>query len=483
MKIESYFYKMKNVLLVFVSLLFINGFGQNSKYLNEQVESKELKTGILAFHAQKVSNGEVVATINAEKWMSPASILKLATTTSAIEILGPDHRFETKIGYTGHIEAGVLKGDLIVKGGGDPSLGFDITHGKTKFPDKFFKDLISVIKDLGINSIDGNIIADNSHFSQQAVPSSWAWGDIGNYYGAASYGLNFFGNRYSVYFRSGKVEGSSAEIGEIYPRIVFDIDNQVKTANIQNDQAYIYAGPGSKKVYMEGRIPMGKSAFEVKGAIPDPSMFFIETLELQLNAAGIDHNGDLLVEFQRTNFNVELFSHYSASLKEICIYTNRFSDNFFAETLLKQIGAARGEGSTNNGIRVIQRYLSERGINPGNFNITDGSGLSRNNLITAKGMVELLMKNLNGPNTKFTELGLSVSGRTGSLKRLGAMTCLEGKVQAKSGYMRNVRSYAGVFQNAQSENIVFCIIMNDFNCTAERAREIISEVMSKTMCQ
>jgi len=258
--------------------------------------------------------------------------------------------------------------------------------------------------------------------------------------------------------------------------------NAVKTANINSDQAYIYSSPWSSEIFLEGRIPMNKGKFEVKGALPNPPLFFLQTLNKQLKANGIKTKEDIVISQTAIKYKAILIERKSPLLKEIASYTNRKSDNFFAETLLKAIGKSRGEGSTANGIRVIQSYLSERNINPGNFNITDGSGLSRNNLITAKGMCDLLKHNLKNSKTSFMELGLSIAGKTGSFKGLGKGTCYEGTLRGKSGYMRNVRSYAGIYQNDKGEKIVFCIILNDYNCSAGKARQIISGILENSFC-
>ena len=139
--------------------------------------------------------------------------------------------------------------------------------------------------------------------------------------------------------------------------------------------------------------------------------------------------------------------------------------------MLKAIAKSRGEASTSNGIKIISEYLGTNDQKVSSFNIVDGSGLSRKNLVTTKGMVDFLRQNFDSETTNFSQLGLSVAGRSGSLKSLGRDKCFAGKLSAKSGYMENVRSYTGIYQNGEGENIIFCIILNNYNCSASRAKK------------
>ena len=319
---------MKFVIFVFSAILFINLNAQNAS-IKDFAKSNDLAQGSLSFYAYNVSADHVHEAFNENKWMVPASSLKLLTTSLAVEFLGEDYRFETKVVYRGEINNNVLNGDLIVVGGGDPSLGFDIQNAKTKFPQEFFQSVVKQLQGLGIDSIAGKLMVDASYFEYNPIPAGWTWGDIGNYFGAGSYGLNVFGNRYSIYFKPGKMAGSSTTIAEVFPRMELNFENHVKSANISNDQAYIFSAPWSDKIYMEGQIPLHKDKFEVKGSIPDPPNFFLEILEKQLLSAGIKNNGAKEVSYQALKYDHELYLHKSPTLMEIAVYTNKKSDNFF----------------------------------------------------------------------------------------------------------------------------------------------------------
>ncbi|MEM7162306.1 MAG: D-alanyl-D-alanine carboxypeptidase/D-alanyl-D-alanine-endopeptidase [Bacteroidota bacterium] len=472
---------MKNLILILISLLFINSYGQSLNF-EEYAKRTELKGGKLAFFAYNVDRDEVLAKYKEQEYMAPASILKLLTTSAAVQVLGANYQFKTQIAYKGVIEEGVLKGDLIVIGGGDPSLGFNLVSHEPEFPKVFFEGVTLALKEKNIKKIEGNIIADLSFFEKNPLPSGWTWGDIGNYYGAGSHALNIHGNRFMAFFKSGKQEGSKSILTEVFPKLDYQIDNEVKTANISNDQAYFYSSPWSDHIFMEGRIPLGKSRFKVKGSIPDPPKFLLETLGNQMKSNQIEWNGVFQYASRKVKVNEVIFTHKSTELKNIAAYTNSKSDNFFAETLLKLLGTQLGQGSTENGIKVLRSFLNDKGLKSTEYRATDGSGLSRDNLITCKLMCDFLCMNLEDADTKFTELGLSIAGKTGSFRRLGAGTCYEGALRGKSGYMRNVRSYTGIVQNDAGENIVFCTILNDHNCSPTKARLILSELLEEVLC-
>jgi len=169
----------------------------------------------VSFALRDAENGEMIFEHNSSKSLSQASVMKLITTAAALELLGPDHIFTTTIGYTGKIRkgSGTLDGNILIKGGGDPSLGSD------KFPgcyEKFMEKWVSEIQKLGIKKIRGRVIADDSYFDYKPVPPKWNWEDMGNYYGAGAYGISIFDNTLKIHFQTGP-EGTKPVAGMIEP--------------------------------------------------------------------------------------------------------------------------------------------------------------------------------------------------------------------------------------------------------------------------
>src|SRR5699024_9971257 len=216
-----------------------------------------------------------------------ASIQKMMSSAAALHHKGEDYRFLTQVGFTGEIKDGVLHGDLIVVGSGDPSLGSEY------FPDypsisKMKDEVVAKIKQEEIRTITGGISVHVSSVRGQHVPGGWSWSSLGNYYGAGHWGLNIHDNEYRIHFKQNEVPGRAVSIANIIPAIPdFNLVSEVVSGpKGSGDQAYIYAAPYSSEGYIRGTIPPGKGNFSIRGSIPNPPLYFG-----QLLAQGMaDHN-------------------------------------------------------------------------------------------------------------------------------------------------------------------------------------------------
>ena len=184
------------IILLFIPLILS---GQE-KALDLLLADSSMKSSSVSICILNAVNGETVFQFHAEKSLMPASVLKLVTSSAALELLGPDYRFKTEIGYTGNLNKRTsrLTGDLVIKGGGDPALGSE--YFKDHY-NNFLKNWIIEIRKLGINKVEGRVIVDDSRYDYQPVPAKWLWEDAGNYYGAGAYGLSVFDNTFEIHFR------------------------------------------------------------------------------------------------------------------------------------------------------------------------------------------------------------------------------------------------------------------------------------------
>ncbi len=339
-------------------------FGQSLQKKSEDLAlSDGAKNGRLAFHALNVSTGEVVVSLNSDKKMIPASNMKLLTTYAAIDILGPDHVFETSFGYSGVIAGGELQGDLVIQGGGDPTFGsshFKNHHGGIE---RIMQDVVSALKDLGVVSIKGKIRVDESYYTGQAIPSGYPWDDVGNYYAAGAHALTVMDNTYYAFLDSKSLGGNRVQVTHTEPKISWPLSCEVEATDVKSDMAYFYPDMIGGMV-IRGEIPRNRTAFKVKGAIPDPGAFFAELLEGHLSKVGIALGGD--EGYMRSSGETTVIGfHYveSPTLLEIVKHTNMKSNNLFAEHLLRQIGKERAnEGSFSAGIKEVEKWLDEKGI-------------------------------------------------------------------------------------------------------------------------
>ncbi len=408
--------------------------------------------------------------------------MKVVTTISALNLLGANYKYKTFIQYDGTISSdSVLNGNLYIKGTGDPSLGSDRIDSTMRF-DSLVEVWALKIKKAGINKITGNIIADADAFEDYAVPGSWNWDDIGQYYGAGPYGLNVYENKYTLYYSSTK---TSAKVDSIFPAIEgLHVMNDVNVGG-SSDEAFIYGAPDNYSRYVVGTIPANRKQYTVDGSMPDPPLFLATELRNALEEIGVDvslqpttayamRRANLKINTERIN----LFEYNSPPLSEIIFHTNQKSINLYAEALLKTIGKEQlKDGSAKAGSRAVEAYLLGLGFNLSGFNQEDGSGLSRLDFITPKQMCNLLRIESNRSDFGIFKESLPVAGRSGTLKTIADNTVAEGKVFAKSGSMYKVRSYSGYVTTKSGELLTFCVIVNNYTCSSVEIREKLEKLM------
>jgi serine-type D-Ala-D-Ala carboxypeptidase/endopeptidase (penicillin-binding protein 4) len=425
--------------------------------------------------------GSIIFQYNPDKSLIQASILKLITSAVALEKFGKDYTFKTSIGYSGKIRkrTGSLEGNLIIKGGGDPTLGSEnFPEFYNGFIDKWIKD----IKALGIKNITGRIIADDSYYDYQPVPGGWNWEDIGNYYGAGAYGLSVFDNILQIHFKT-SAKGSLPVITRILPvNSGIEYENFLTTSGT-DDNGYIFSVPYGNKGWIAGTIPENKEDFILKGSIPDPPLFLAKTLHQKLRDAGIKIEGKPLTTRLMADDKAEGFKVVSETisppLSAIIKVLNQKSVNLYAEHLLKELGKVfRNSGSTTAGIEVVKEFLDDSGIKTEGIFMEDGSGLSSRDAVNSAAMVRFLyyMKK----NGRFFDeylKSLPEPGNEGTLKNYFKDPVFKSRLWAKSGSMARVRSYAGYVKTISGKEMIFCIIINNFNGSSRNVVSGIEEII------
>jgi D-alanyl-D-alanine carboxypeptidase/D-alanyl-D-alanine-endopeptidase (penicillin-binding protein 4) len=389
-------------------------------------------------YAINTKTGEVVMDESSEKSLMPASSIKAITTATALQILGPETRFQTDLEYDGEIDsAGTLHGNLYIHGGGDPCLGSDRIEGCLAW-DKQIAAWADAVQKLGVKKIDGQVIGDATRWEKALAPPSWIWEDLGNYYGAGACALSFHENSYTLSFKPGK-EGEETTVLRLDPPIAgLTLENEVTTGAVgSGDKACIYGSEYSTIQHVRGTIPAGVEEFSIKGAIPDPAKLCCHLFSKALLEKGIPILNQKLDPKNKTVFHTTL----SPTVKEIVYWTNQKSINLYAEHLLKKMGeAVFKEGSTKAGTKAVTEYWRSKKIDLEGFNMADGSGLSRKNLVTAKQFVSILteMKKTD----VFPVFMQSLPQETDRIK-------------AKDGGMSLVRSYVGY-----ADDVVFALLVN-----------------------
>jgi len=474
---------MRISLLSLLIVLAVAGQSQSfQSKLDTWVKDADLKSASIGFKAIKISSGEIIGELNPSQALVPASNLKLLTTAASLASFASNRKFETKIFYSGKIEDGILKGDLIIQGGGDPSLGSKYNGGQQKVFDYWIK----AIKEIGINTIEGNVISDASSFPDYDIPRTWIWEDIGNYYGSGVSGLSFMDNTFEAYFTSPSEAGKATSIVSVVPEIPnFNIDNKVLSSNQNRDNAYLFGGPYNFNKKAEGSIPKGRNSFKVKGSFPDPALQLAYMFRNELISSGIavkkrySTQRELRLAGKEMKTPSNLIASFSGlELHQLVYYTNRNSVNLYAEHLHRLLGKEKyGMADVESGNKAVMGYLASQNLPLEGVNLMDGSGMSRFNTVTVDLMTALLIEMDQSKNVEYFKKSLAVSGESGTFKSFMTNSATKGKVKGKSGYMERVRSYSGYIQT-QNGSIAFSIIVNNYSCTASQMKRKIELILS-----
>ena len=414
---------------------------------------------------RNLDTGETVAEHNAAVSLIPASTMKLVTSAVAFELLGADYRFRTKLKTDGTIdENGVLHGNLIIFGGGDPTLGSArVPNAQREFLPRWSRE----IQRAGIRSITGSVIGDASLFDSQGINSRWIWENIGSFFAAGAYGIAYMDNAARVHFNSGAV-GTTPAITRVVPYIPgLTFNNHLRSTSIGRDSAVIYGAPFSMERTIYGEIPANRPNVTARMDIPDPALLLAQHLHNRLTADGITIGGEpigIYHPMENSETRETIFVHHSMPLSFINQEINFRSNNHYSEQVFRYLALQRQPQATTQGaINVINRHLHRRGINNRYFFMFDGSGLSRGNGASAEFLVDLLtyMKLESPVGAEFFE-SLPVGGESGTISSLFNNETLNGRVHAKSGSLTRVRAYAGYLQ-MEGKNYAFAVIVNNFS--------------------
>lgn len=413
---------------------------------------------------QSLETGEFLYRRNENKLLMPASNLKLITTASGLQILGRDYRFKTEIGYNGKIEGTALKGDLIIKGYGDPAISGRYTKDDVI---KYFNDWADSILNLGIEEITGNIIGDDNAFDDIGLGNGWSWDYESYWYSAPSGALSLNDNCVDLLVSPAR-RGDKADIKVIPDNKYTVIVNRVITVPFDSAAGIeIYRERGTNVITVSGRIRESSKPVKLYVTVNNPTQYFVVVLKDVLRAKGINVKGFAIdIDDQQTesetNFKI-LFTHFSPALTEIIKVINKNSQNFFAEQLLKVMAYEKtGTGSSTGGIRQIKQISPRMGINSDNFIMADGSGLSRLNLVSAQQFVSLLRFMYQSNYYDDFNNSLPVAGKDGTLADRMRKSAAFEKIRAKTGYIGGVRSLSGYAVTADGETVAFSMIVNNF---------------------
>jgi len=424
--------------------------------------NKNLRTASYSYYAVDAGTGEVIGS-SPQKSLVPASVMKLVTTAAALEVLGPQFRFNTILGYSGEIEkdSGILRGDLVIKGGCDPAFYSQYFTGHYQGT---FEEWAEKIKESGIRRISGDLAIDISAMENSSIPGGWVWEDLGNYYGAGVTALSYSDNLYEIHLSSPSGGGKAADITYTNPEIEgLALENKVISSDANTDLSCVYGAPHSLQQEIVGTIPINRKDFVVKAAMPDPAVTAAETFKKILSSKGVLIDGIVKKETQPRQL-VLLAEKSSPELSQLLVPLNQKSINLFAEQLLREIGRAqKNDPSLQPSIDALTEFWREKNICLDGFYPSDGSGLSRLCSLCPRTLVGILAYMYKGSNREIFFNSLPLAGASGTLEYSFRGTPLQNNLRAKTGSMKRVRSLAGVFTSRNGRKVIFAVILNNFD--------------------
>ncbi len=435
---------MKNCLFLLFFIISQAFLAQKSipEQLDDKVkqllESEPMFSGNLSFYVTD-ENGNKIYDYQSTKGLSTASTMKVFTAAAALETLGKDYKYTTQVAFDNN---------LYVFSNGDPSLGsFRFDGFKSE---DFISQIVAAIKSKNISKIYGNLIIDDTYFDFQKIPGGWPWNDMGNYYGAGVWGVNWRENQFDIN-TFGKVIKKFSYLNDV------KWVNELRTEG-SSDKSIIYTSPHSDVAHINGSLPA--KAMTVSGAMPNPPKQLAIELAEELKKQNIDFQGKIIINSEKI-INGEkpivfpsdkvILEFKSPTLDKLVFWFLRKSINLYGETFVKTMAKEKtGNPSFESGIKYLKSFWKDKGIDVRMINFVDGSGLSPQNYASAKAEVQALIWAKKQPWFSVYYDGFPI---------------MANGMKMKSGSIKDSRAFAGYHTSATGKNYVFSIIMNNYQAT------------------
>ncbi|HEY0760881.1 MAG TPA: D-alanyl-D-alanine carboxypeptidase/D-alanyl-D-alanine-endopeptidase [Pyrinomonadaceae bacterium] len=455
--------------------------------ISEVLAKPELSSAMVGIKVVSLDNGRVLFEENAAKLLRPASNMKLYTVAAALDRLSPDYKFSTSVYASARPDtAGVVRGDLTIYGRGDPSIAARFNNGD------YFKgidDLAARIVAAGVKRVEGDLIGDESYFIGPKYGAGWNWEDLTWYYGAEVTPLTVNDNALDLFIKPGTAVGQRAVITTGPPDPLLKIVNNVITsAKGLRREITIHRGLGEDEIRITGTIPLEDRGYTGGIGISHPGMLFVYLLRTSLAQKGVVIKGKsrtiyepamptlmtgiAIAESVATRpFRDEIATLQSPPFSVVAAQTLKPSQNLYTELILRTLGkvapapamtTVNGQTSEELGIEAVKDFLKTAGIRPEALNLDDGSGLSRNDMITAEASVQLLTFMSKHRHASVFRDALPIGGVDGTLRNRFKGTPAENNVRAKTGSLSSAASLGGYVRTAAGEKLAFSIMVNNY---------------------
>jgi D-alanyl-D-alanine carboxypeptidase/D-alanyl-D-alanine-endopeptidase (penicillin-binding protein 4) len=444
-------------------LLFFSGcvcfvFGLNAQTIEQKLKKayqqfesdSQMRHAISSLYVINAKTGEVVFDKNSQIGLAPASTLKIITASTAFELLGKDYRYKTEFSIK---ETSKEVNDIYVKSFGDPTFG-SWRYNNTK-PDTILKNFYQQLTSDGYQGKAGQFVIDNLNFETKTIPGGWIWDDVGNYYGAGAGALIWKENQYDLALRSADKIGDPVKIVSVNGKkdFVGSFTSEARSAAPgTGDNAYVYLPLGDNTYTVRGTIPVSQDSFIISGAVHDGVSYFTQNLGESLRShqkISPKENSLYLYQIQKIPASQKvLYTHYSPTLDSIIYWFLKRSINLYGEALVKTFAFEKnGYGSTDSGVAIVKNFWKQKGLDPDELNISDGSGLSPQNRVTTHAQVEIL---------KYAKQQSWFPYFYDALPEFNNM-------KMKSGSISDVKGYCGYHTSGDGTEYIFSFLVNNYN--------------------
>ncbi len=497
--------------LLFCAQIYAVDPGTLAARINAILAEPDMARGFWGIEVVSLTNGQVLFAHNADKLFIPASNTKLFTTAAALALIGPDYKCRTTVETTGTIDPdGILHGDVTLVGRGDPNLSgrvlpYSVHTERSEYPIKALEDLADGVARKGIKRIDGDVIADDSYFAFERYGEGWTQDDLVWADGAPVSALTINDNVIFVDIMPAARAGEAASVTITPFSDYYHIDNRIITTPAGTGRKiFINREPGSMTLTLWGNMPLADPGANEALAVEDPAGFAGLLFRSLLEKRGVVIQGHLRTHHTElaslSTFSVTalashgggdthgsslgpkeptvLASYDSRPLSDDVRVINKVSQNLHAELLLRLLGHEKGTtGTIEGGLEVLHGFLTQIGIPSEQYTFYDGSGLSRQNLVTPEAVVTLLQYAAKQPwGTLYAE-SFPVAGMDGSLADRMRNTPAQGLVLGKTGSLDHVKSLSGYATTVSGDRVVFSIFANNFDVPGHRAQEAIDAIV------
>ena len=477
------------VVVCFICPLFLTAADHPGTEIGEKLDQvfndPSFQRAFWGVKVVSLDTGEVIYERNAHKLFVPASNMKILTAAAVLTLLGEDYAFRTPVTSSGKISGGVLKGDLIVVGSGDPTMGARFTgnnHANALSGDPWsaFAGWAENLKKLDIHSIEGDIIGNDHFFEQVDFGDGWSWDDLNYAYSAGFGALQFNETSAYIEIRPGKEIGSSAEARLIPQLESMSVESSLQTVNPECEIEVTVSREG-RKFYLSGQVPSGTGIFYQTVALPGPTGYFLDMLRETLEKNGIRVTGKSMdcddLDSCDQSGERTLFIHTSLPMKDILSVLLEISQNQYAETLFRLLDKKEQDKGDEGAVKTMEGLLSSMGVPSDAYEISDGSGLSRTNLLAPDTIVRVLQYMYrHSHGQQFMEM-LPESGVKGTIKGRMTGTRASEKVYAKTGTLSWVRALSGYLKTEKGETLAFSMLVNNYNQPRQSAEYLQDQAL------